>query len=143
MGRPILLDLEKNSLFGWEHEKTDKVIDAIIRGIEAGDTFPNVKIFRGRGFGRFPTGLCLYPSFETKIPLLDDSELVFDGGHSRAVAHYIMGVPLRCELVRLQLESLPLRVTEGYVRWIDIKEIKIVDDKGEYESGKNRVGYYR
>ena len=82
------LDLDKNELLGWEAEKEDLVVDAIIRGIDQGDQFPPVHVNR-IGENRY----CLDPCHE-----FQDTG-ISDGGHNRAVGHYIAGVPLRIKVV--------------------------------------------
>ena len=46
MGEIIFINWDIHTLFGWENEKSDLVIDAIIRGIEAGDNFPPVPVHK-------------------------------------------------------------------------------------------------
>ena len=49
MDKLISLDLNHQTLFGWELEKSDLVIDSIIRGIEAGDKFQPVPVHEENG----------------------------------------------------------------------------------------------
>lgn len=125
MGKIISLDWNKDLLFGWETEKSDRVILSIIRGIELRDDFPPVPIIGDDGE--------YYISDFRKKPESD----YYDGGHNRAVAHYIMSEPLKCELVRRG------RPTGEQSNRIDIREIKIFDDRGEYSQRRKGDPRYR
>ena len=85
----IFLDLDAVKPFGWEGQKSDLVIDSIIRGINAGDNFPAVYIEKIDD-----ENYQLTPDYYKERSCLDP-----DGGHNRAVGHYIAGRPLKCFLV--------------------------------------------
>ena len=85
--REFYLDWKKDILQGWEHAKGSIVIAAMIEGIKLGHKFPAVRVLKlGGNFYRLALGN-------------EDSDGYDDGGHHRAVAHYIEGVPLRCVLL--------------------------------------------
>lgn len=117
MDEITFLDLGKIELYGWETMKSDRMVDALVRGIEAGDDFPPVRV--------------------NKI-----SDTVYwlalnhDGGHRRAAAHYIAGKPLK-----VVIEPLPsgLGISHPY----PIKEIVLIDDRGQYEAVKRTDPNYR
>jgi hypothetical protein len=111
----IYLDLENIELYGYEREKSDLCIDAIIRGVESGDDFEAVDVFK-----------------------VDENryDLIFQG-HHRAVGHYLANKPLKCVL---RSENSPLVKDEDR---ISIKDIEIVDDKGEYNHAKQAFKNYR
>ena len=92
------LHLSKVRLYGFQKEVSDLCIQAYILGIEMGDRFPPVGVFK-----------------------LNDRayQIANLGGHKRAIAHYIAGVPLECFLVS---ELIEIRHST------DIKNIVIVDD---------------
>lgn len=69
------LNLNDVNLRGHEREKSDLVIDSIVRGIEAGDEFPAVNVIK-----------------------LSETEFELTDGHNRALGHYIANKPLKCRL---------------------------------------------
>ena len=122
--RYIELDLNKVELFGWEPSNSDKSIAAMIKGILAGDEIPRVPIHRQTENVYF-----LSPLWETKDGLQD-------AGHTRAVAHYIENRILKCVL----LDGGPCNPPDTDV---NIKDIEIVDDTGQYEERIKRFPNYR
>lgn len=100
-GNETYIDLRKVRLYGWEGQKSDLAIGSFLEGIEAGDIFPPVKVSRS---GR-------------KTYWIMPSE---DGGHHRAVAHYLSGKPLRCEVINNQKVEMK--------RPVLVSEIRIVKD---------------
>ena len=111
----LYLDLDKITLYGFETEKSDLVIDSIIRGIEAGDEFPPVPVLEIDG------DYFLHPY----LRICQAGWMPLDGGHNRAVGHYIAGKPLKC------------MVTKGVIKPSDripISEIVLKDDDGKYKS---------
>lgn len=123
MGRIIHLDLSKKVLIGWEEEKSDKVIEAIVRGIEAEDDFPAVPVHEENGI--------YYLS-----PLRENPDGLCDAGHYRAVGHFIANKPLKCELLNGG-PPIPNEIE------IPISRIILVDDTGQYEEHKRRFPNYR
>ena len=112
----IFLDLRKESLVGWEPFRSDRVIDAIVRGLENGCLFPPVHVYRR------PNGV-----YELVGP---------DGGHSRATGHYIVGCPLWATL-----HDSPTVVNRRGVAWqrdyqrfpdVPVKDFTLRSDQGEY-----------
>lgn len=85
--REFFLNWEKDTLQGWEYAKGSIVIASMIEGIKLGHKFPAVRVVKvGDNFYRLALGN-------------EDSDGYDDGGHHRAVAHYITGEPLRCSLL--------------------------------------------
>ena len=72
----IDLDLRTVDLYGWERGKCLEKVCSLVKGIIMGDEFPLVPIRR-----------------DENIFVLSN---ITDGGHHRAVAHYLVGEPLRC-----------------------------------------------
>ena len=67
--------------------KSSLLVAAMIEGIKLGHDFPAVDIVKvGEGFYRMAAGE-------------QDLSGFYDGGHHRAVAHYIKSKPLKCNLV--------------------------------------------
>jgi len=130
----ILLDLNKVKLLGYECG-WDKCIDSVIKGIQSNDVFPPVNVLR-----------------------LDDGSYLLvppDGGHTRAIGHYITNKPLRVIVVSPD-EVHPdysingrtygwfrdgiLRDDLGKVR--NVGELLIKDDCGQFDI-KSSAGFYR
>jgi len=114
----VYLDLDEVELWGWEDSKSDLVIDAIVRGIEAGDDFPAVPVVR------LKDGYCLWPFARLK----GGRSSFTDGGHHRAAGHYIAGEPLKCRVVRTHDD---LTISNYYWADVPIESIEIFDDDGE------------
>lgn len=123
MAHIFYLDWNVHQLFGWERQKSDLVIDAIIRGIEAGDDFPPVYVYPAGEQGFYIS------------PWLENLPGWADGGHNRAVGHYIMRKPLKCALLKGRPFFDQMRVP--------IPEVIIGEDLGEYQDKKSRFQNYR
>jgi hypothetical protein len=80
VGELFYLDLNKIELQGWEDGKSDLVVAVMIEGIKLGHDFPAVEVVQVDDFYQLRKS--------------------FGGGHHRAVAHYIQGVPLKCQVFR-------------------------------------------
>ena len=135
MASELFLNLNKVTLIGYEYV-TDQCIDSIIKGIENDDVFPPAKVLR-----------------------LDDGSYLLvppDGGHNRAVGHYIMNKPLRVIVVELD-EIIPEyiyknknynyfkdRFLKGYLgKVVPVGELLIEDDGGEFFRIKSSCSFYR
>jgi hypothetical protein len=124
MGKIVYLDLRKNDLYGWEHSKNKLLVNAIKRGIRKKDKFPAVSI---------------YKTIENKFyisqeKILEEFDLV-DGGHHRAIAHYQMKKPLKCEFVDEKTNCM-----ENYIK---IKDITLEKDELSYYLHKQMFPNYR
>jgi len=119
MGKIFQLDLHANELFGWEGEKSKLVVKAIIKGIRKGDEFPPVPIQEANG----------------RFYLYNSNDELVQGGHHRAIGHYLAHKPLTCEL-------MPGEPTESGLRLIPIREIVLGEDLGNYKLYK-MLRYYR
>lgn len=102
----VYLNLSKVDLFGWEEAKSDRVIDSIIEGIQQSDTFPAVDIYE------------ISPN-EYEIAKIPKTGII-DGGHHRALGHFIANTPLRCRI---------LGKTAKRTQPINIRDIVLVDDE--------------
>lgn len=123
----LRLDLRKVPLVGWEPFRSDKVIDAIVRGLEAGCLFPPVHVYRRQN------GV-----YELVGP---------DGGHSRATGHYIVGSPLW-----VTLHDSPTVVNRRSVAWqrdyqrfpdVSVRDFVLCTDRGEYDLTRRLDQRYR
>jgi hypothetical protein len=123
------LDWKTQKLFGWENHKSDEVIDSIIRGIEAGDDFPAVDVYKDEK----------NPDVFYISPFREIFEKPTDGGHNRAIGHYIADKPLKC---RLYVEGSFAFDCPVFTH-IEIPDIFIVDDTGEYDRRKKIFPNYR
>ena len=109
------LDLEKITLYGFESPKSKLVIEAIIKGIEAGDDFEEVHVFK-----------------------INEKEYrIYWQGHCRAIGHYLAKRPLKCIIVN---EDSPLHKNMKPIR---IQDIELCGDKGEYQKAKEVFTKYR
>jgi hypothetical protein len=88
----VNLDLRVVDLYGFEHRKNKEILESMIFGIENGDTFPPV-----------PVKKISESVYWLSADILDkntySNSTYLDGGHHRALAHYIVGEPLSCFLV--------------------------------------------
>lgn len=125
MNEESFLDLSKVELFCWEREKSDLVINSILEGIKCGDDFPPVFVVRFKG---------VY-FLDNRTRNTEASGVYLDGGHNRAIGHFIAGAPLKC-LVR---ESFKL----PYFNFLPVGECILIDDSGELSSKKNFFPNYR
>jgi len=121
------LDWNKHQLFVWEKVKSDRVIDAIVRGIEAGDKFPPVYVHR-----------------------VKDRETLFvlsgahgHGGHNRAVGHYIAGQPLTCILEETSIDPAELPESGRYSKYIPVEKVVLTEFDDEYYEGRKKEKFYR
>ena len=122
----VYLDLHEVDLYGWEKRKSAEKIKEMLEGIANGSVFPAVPVFETT-FGV----LLLDPKVKFQNGFLD-------GGHHRAVAHYIAQVPLRCDINPAKTEY-NMRWPKG--RFIPIAEIRISSGRKVYSipEFKNQV----
>jgi len=115
-GDIVFLDLNKVRLFGFERETLASKVDRMIKSIEAGDEdFPPVPV---KKFNKSTYALTHQP----------DSTGKADGGHHRAVAHYIANKPLKCMLVEGKYKWKGFPRTDEYRRLLfSIPEAILVD----------------
>ncbi len=99
--RGLLLDLDKEDLYGFERDRNPYILQSIDRGIDAGDTFPAVRVLLVHPSPRFFS--CNVSSEPVYFIEKDRPDHRIgrrpEGGHHRAFAHWIRGEPLLCELV--------------------------------------------
>ena len=123
MAEIICLDWGKDKLFGWEPEKSIAVVEAIVEGIDEGADFPPVAVHR------------LSENVYCISPLRETPDGLSDGGHYRAIGHYIRKKPLKCEL----LEGLP-PIPKAWE--VPIEKIELVPDSGQYSEHEERFSSY-
>lgn len=116
MAEEVFLDLDNVTLIGFERYKSDRVVDFYVGRIEAGDVFPAVKVYKiddnTYQLTTLPKEGC------------DDDGYDMDGGHLRAVAHYVAGKPLRCTV-----EGTRSKVVFRFQRTpVNIRDIEFIDD---------------
>ncbi|MBS3087130.1 hypothetical protein J4226_00885 [Candidatus Pacearchaeota archaeon] len=86
MGEEFYLDWKKDTLQVWELYKSSFVVAAMREGIRIGSIFPAVYVVRiCDNFYRLAAGEA-------------NSKNIYDGGHHRAVAHYLEKKSLLCLL---------------------------------------------
>ena len=109
----IYLDLNRVTLIGFQRNVSDLRIEVLVNGIEAGNDIPPVRVYR--------INESLY-----QLTMLNRSDCGCgkDGGHHRAVAHYILNKPLKCIIEDELLEICFPPSREP----INIKDIIIADD---------------
>jgi len=96
-GDIVFLDLNKVTLLGFERKNLFSKVEKMVAAIESGDeNFPAVPVKR---LDNSTYALTHQPSREGCA----------DGGHHRAIAHYIANHPLKCTLVEedFQWNCLP------------------------------------
>ena len=89
----IWLDLDKVELYGFEKFKHVKVIANMVREIEAEADFPPVYVAKLENKKYALSGY--YDEVERTLRGDDNY-----GGHHRALAHWIAGKPLKCQLTK-------------------------------------------
>jgi len=86
MGKEFYLDWNKDILQVWELDKSFTVVGAMREGIKLGHRFPAINVVEvGDNFYRLAAGKIFSDDF-------------YDGGHHRAVAHYLEKKSLLCVL---------------------------------------------
>ncbi|MBI2103162.1 hypothetical protein HYT55_04940 [Candidatus Woesearchaeota archaeon] len=127
MSTIIYLNLEQIMLYGYQQSVSDLKVEAIMRGIEAGDVFPPVLV-RKRNEKEYELGVFRDP---------EDKENY--GGHHRAVAHYIGDVPLRCKVWEWRSDA-DCEEYNGLIvptlRFIKLGDIALKEDREEYRIAK-------
>jgi hypothetical protein len=119
-----------NRLYGWEKTKSEQAIDAIVRGIDAGDDFPPVPVLQDT-MNPFKFYLFDIESFDKYL----------EGGHTRALGHYIVNKPLKCVLMYPEIHAQSqVKVNKNY---IEIPDIILVNDIYSYYFRKQRFPNYR
>ncbi len=114
--KEIYLDLQEVDLYGWERYKSQTLVDSLLRGIAMGDVFPPVPVVQNDGFYSLDSF-----AHDARFSQSD----IREGGHTRAIAHYLARKSLRCVLTGVsQLPSPP----EGFFL---IREISVTDSYGE------------
>jgi len=86
--KQFYLDLNKVTLLGWEPVKFYDTISDLVDSIEEGKEFLSVPVRKIDD----STYSLVYGVKDRK------HKFMIDGGHHRALAHYIINVPLKCEL---------------------------------------------
>ena len=121
IGDIIFLDLDKVNLFGWEKYKSDKVVFYVAERALLGDDFPPVPVVK----------------IDKETYQLDfssrriyDSEilgeiLIRDGGHKRAVGHYLAGLPLKCSIRAIGINRF------RFSNNVNIRDVVLADDDSD------------
>lgn len=85
------IDLQKENLYGWEHRKLRQQIESYALAAAKGADFPPVPVQK------------VDDGYELLMNVFRPNTHGApqrDGGHSRSLAHYIVGRPLKVEIVR-------------------------------------------
>ena len=131
-GEQFYLHRDRHSLFGWEWKKSKQSVEAVVRGIRAGDKFPPVFVYK--------IDDCTFSIVGEYYVNTTDGERK-DGGHTRSIGHNIMNAPLFCEIKTNRPEVMP-----GYpdpYGTIKIPDIVLVDDMSYYLMKKKWFPNYR
>jgi hypothetical protein len=116
----IAINLDKTDLYGWEFAKAGLIIGGLVRAIEAGETIRPVPVFEYAN-----------DYYLDNRKYISQPQLHADGGHHRAVAHLLAGVPLPAAVYNVGRRELPYMP-------VHIRDIKIVPadeiDLVEHES---------
>ncbi len=124
------LNLNKEEIFGFERERNPYILRSIDQGIDAGDTFPAVRVLLVHP----QKGFFSRKSSPTPVYFIEKHGLDYrrgrrsEGGHHRAFAHWIRGKPLLCELVG-EVQGSP------YFFAADIKKESIFLPENEFQQG--------
>lgn len=105
----IYLDLNRVNLWCFERYKEAYTVDSMVRGIELGDDFPPVLVYRIDDW-----------NYELTNTQVGENNL---GGHYRAIAHYIANQKLKCMIT----SSKP----EVQVKYL-VKDIILYDNYYRY-----------
>jgi hypothetical protein len=109
---------EIGNIYGWEHSNDPRIIEAIKRGILAGDVIPMVYLERVASGNT-------YQIINHKT-----------GGHSRLLAHYQLNLPVTCVVLG---EAAALHESA-----VQIKDIKLKEDDEAYQIARSGYkGTYR
>lgn len=108
----IFLDLHKVPLYGWEKQKSRERIDRFVHGLQEGEVFPPVFVWKIRNQG-----------YNLDKRRADPLRKLIDGGHHRAIAHYLTQKVLRAIIT----EEVPFIPSYSYL----IKELEVVEASGE------------
>ena len=116
-GKTINLDIEKTILYGTRSYVNGYIVDSIVKGIEAGDSFPPIFVSKNSD-GSYNIGL-----------LCDKLDTSNYGGHHRAIAHMRAKKNLKCLLQKksqdrkTQIKDISIvRTPEAYASYIRKKE---------------------
>ncbi|MFA7707939.1 MAG: hypothetical protein WCX73_03245 [Candidatus Pacearchaeota archaeon] len=85
--KEIYLNLNKVELVGWEYNKSFDKVARFVEDIKKGDSFPSVPVKK------------IKDNLYSLIYISERWDFIEDGGHNRAVAHYITNKSLKCNLV--------------------------------------------
>lgn len=107
--KKVLLDLNKINLWGYETKKNVDYINDLIEQINNGEKLLPVMVYQIDEINYQLTRILLEP-FKNRI----------DGGHNRAIAHYLAKVPLECRLIGYRPE-----ITEK----VNIKNIQLLPNE--------------
>jgi hypothetical protein len=130
------LELDKILLYGWERKKSDRVVDSIIKGIEKNVKFPPLYVVKASDkIYKLSTVIVDYNQYYMPN---NQKVIVCDGGHHRAVGHYITSKPLKVMVLDGEDKTCFLHTSS----YLPISLIEIVEDstvgKGkDYQSRKN------
>ena len=111
------LNLNRIDLFGWEQKKSIETIEDIIKKIERSHLFSPVPVvWDGNRF-------YLDPSIEVRKR--NTRFKVVDGGHNRAVAHYIANKPLKVRISKLY--------SPPKINTVLIKDVILISNPSDYK----------
>ena len=117
---PTRLDLnfKEDLLLGWELEHNFDAVASLVKALELGAQIPPVKVLS--------TDLTKFTLSRDFTKLNSKQKEYPDGGHRRAIAHYIIGKPLPC----LVYYGLPY---DEITNMFAIRCCSLIDDFNEFQ----------
>ena len=131
------LDLDEVKFFVWERKKSIEVVDSQVKSLEMGDYLPPVEV------GKF--GENEFYLEEGKILFWDSYQRIVDGGHNRALAHYLAGRRLPVVITKKYKER-PSKYKEGPLKtrnYLKLEWVELISNGLELQQRRERCGAYR
>lgn len=113
----ILLDLEREALFGFQHTVCVETLEGMVEHLEQGGLLPPIPVRRSIIRGIY----YMCPDIKNYASSRNGLLMGTDGGHTRSVAHYITGKIMRAYIVK---EEYTYRM--GRVDWKLVRELEII-----------------
>ncbi len=125
----IEIDFKKDKLLWFENPKSKQVIESLIKAIKLNTQLPLFNVFE---LGKNVYSLC--PKTEIEV----NWNKFRDGWHHRSIAYYLTKWKIEVNLIEKPI--LPCRMLQQW--YMDIRDIKIVEDNSEYKKRKERYWNY-
>jgi hypothetical protein len=116
-GHEKFLDLERETLIGWEVAVNDKLVNLVMEGIRLGFQFPRLVVYNLEA-----NIYCLDPNYMVTV----GEGFLRDGGHTRAVDHLLYPAKMKAYVKANEPPFFPDTAK-------DIRDILIIADEAEYK----------